>query len=116
METEPLKVGCEGHTEIHRCDAIEDFANLVEEEYEGEADAVSETGDVFGDGANLGEDGVTVLGKGVVVLGDEDVADLGDGDDLADEGDVTVATVLAVEFDTKLEGLSTYLKWGVEGS
>ena len=85
--------------------AIEDCANLFKEDLEGEA---AESGNVLGDKANLGEGNVVVLGEGVVVLSEDDVAvlsdegvaDLGNGDDIAVEDDVTL--VLAVEVDTDL--------------
>ena len=89
LKTGALELGCEDHTEIQRCDAREDCANLFEEDYEGEADATAESGDVLGEGANSG---------------DEDVADLGDEDDPSGEDGVTLdtAAVLAEEVDSDL--------------
>ena len=84
-----LEVGCEDHTEIQRCDAREDCARLFEEDFDGEADAATESGDVLSEGANSG---------------DEDVADLGDEDDPSGEDGVTLdtAAVLAEEVDSDL--------------
>ena len=82
-----LEVGCEDHTEIQRCDAREDCARLFEEDFDGEANAATESGDVLGEGANRG---------------DEDVADLGDEDDPSGEDGVTLAAVLAEEVDSDL--------------
>ena len=89
LNTGALKLGREDHTEIQRYDAKEECADLFEEDYEGEADATAESGDVLGEGATVG---------------DEDVADLGDEDDPSGEDGVTLdtAAVLAEEVDSDL--------------